>query len=60
MRHLRSLVHVSSAYVNMNFPRSSVVHEQVYPLKHGDQDTDAEEIAKVSNGGILKEPVLQS
>jgi len=43
--HLRSLVHVSSCYVNVNRPKSSVVAEQLYPLKFGEQIVDAEDIA---------------
>ncbi|KAF6261123.1 male sterility protein-domain-containing protein [Scenedesmus sp. NREL 46B-D3] len=44
--HLKGLVHVSSAFVNMNQPRSSIVDEQVYPLKHGTQVVDVEELAQ--------------
>jgi nucleoside-diphosphate-sugar epimerase len=32
---LRSLVHVSSAYVNLNAPFGASVAERVYPLRHG-------------------------
>jgi hypothetical protein len=46
--HLKALVHVSSAFVNMNQPRSSIVDEQVYPLKYGHQAVDVEELARVS------------
>jgi nucleoside-diphosphate-sugar epimerase len=45
--HLKALVHVSSAFVNMNQPRSSIVDEQVYPLKFGNQVVDVEELAQV-------------
>jgi hypothetical protein len=45
--HLKALVHVSSAFVNMNQPRSSIVDEQVYPLKFGTQVVDVEELAQV-------------
>lgn len=48
--HLKGLVHVSSAFVNMNQPRSSIVDEQVYPLKFGSQVVDVEELARVSAG----------
>ncbi|WIA40444.1 hypothetical protein OEZ86_013801 [Tetradesmus obliquus] len=44
--HLKALVHVSSAFVNMNQPRSSIVDEQVYPLKFGTQAVDVEELAQ--------------
>eukprot|EP00882_Tetradesmus_deserticola_P005979 GHRQ01006295.1.p1 GENE.GHRQ01006295.1~~GHRQ01006295.1.p1 ORF type:complete len:319 (+),score=59.94 GHRQ01006295.1:134-958(+) len=44
--HLKGLVHVSSAFVNMNQPRSSTVDEQVYPLKYGTQVVDVEELAQ--------------
>uniref|UniRef100_A0A383VYV1 Fatty acyl-CoA reductase n=1 Tax=Tetradesmus obliquus TaxID=3088 RepID=A0A383VYV1_TETOB len=44
--HLKALVHVSSAFVNMNQPRSSIVDEQVYPLKYGHQAVDVEELAQ--------------
>jgi hypothetical protein len=46
--HLKALVHVSSAFVNMNQPRSSVIDEQLYPLKYGHQTVDVEELARVS------------
>ena len=42
---LRALVHVSSAFVNVNRPRSSVVAERLYPLKFGEQPADAEAVA---------------
>eukprot|EP00879_Flechtneria_rotunda_P002270 GHRR01002461.1.p1 GENE.GHRR01002461.1~~GHRR01002461.1.p1 ORF type:complete len:664 (+),score=233.63 GHRR01002461.1:802-2793(+) len=44
--HLEALVHVSSAFVNMNQPRSSTVDEQLYPLKYGNQVVDVEELAR--------------
>jgi nucleoside-diphosphate-sugar epimerase len=47
--HLKALVHVSSAFVNMNQPRSSIIDEQVYPLKYGHQTVDVEELARVSS-----------
>lgn len=43
--HLRALVHVSSCFVNVNRPRSSVVAEQLYPLMFGEQVVDAEDVA---------------
>lgn len=42
---LRALVHVSSCFVNVNRPRSSVVAERLYPLAFGDQPVDAEAVA---------------
>jgi nucleoside-diphosphate-sugar epimerase len=45
--HLKALVHVSSAFVNMNQPRSSIIDEQLYPLKYGHQTVDVEELARV-------------
>ncbi|KAF8055926.1 fatty acyl-CoA reductase [Scenedesmus sp. PABB004] len=45
--HLKALVHVSSAFVNMNQPRSSIIDEQVYPLRYGNQVADVEELARV-------------
>jgi nucleoside-diphosphate-sugar epimerase len=50
--HLKALVHVSSAFVNMNQPRSSIVDEQVYPLKYGHQTVDVEELARVSPSAV--------
>jgi hypothetical protein len=47
---LKALVHVSSAYVNINKPRGSVVDEQIYPLHLGKQAVDAEQIVKVGTG----------
>jgi hypothetical protein len=44
---LRGLVHVSSAYVNMNVPRGSTIDEAIYPLRLGRQVVDVEQIAKV-------------
>lgn len=44
---LKAMVHVSSAYVNINKPRSSVLDEQIYPLRMGKQAVDAEQIVKV-------------
>jgi hypothetical protein len=47
-RGLRAYVHVSSAFVNMNFPRHSLVHEKLYPLVHGDTVVTAESLVQVS------------
>lgn len=44
---LRGLVHVSSAFVNMNMPRGSIIDEAVYPLRLGRQVVDVEQIVKV-------------
>lgn len=44
-RQLRSLVHVSTAFVNSNRPKGSVVEERLYPLAFGDQPADAECVA---------------
>jgi hypothetical protein len=47
-RGLRAYVHVSSAFVNMNFPRHSLVHEKLYPLVHGDTVVTAESLVQVT------------
>ncbi len=47
---LRGLVHVSSAFINMNMPRGSIIDEAVYPLRLGRQVVDVEQIAKVGVG----------
>ncbi|KIY92507.1 Fatty acyl-CoA reductase 1 [Monoraphidium neglectum] len=44
---LRALVHTSSAFVNMNRPRSSVVGERLYPLTHGRRAVGPEEVVQV-------------
>ncbi len=36
MRRLRGFLHVSTAYVNSNFPRGSHVEERMYPLSLAD------------------------
>jgi fatty acyl-CoA reductase len=46
-RQLRAMVHVSSAYVNMNQPRHSVVDEVMYPLQYGHQPADAAALVQV-------------
>lgn len=38
MRALRGMVHVSTAYVNVNFPRGSTVDERIFPLHFGGQE----------------------
>lgn len=45
--NLRGIVHVSSAFVNMNMPRTSTLDEAIYPLKYGHQVADVEELARV-------------
>jgi len=50
-QQLRGLVHVSSAFVNMNMPRGSIIDEAVYPLRLGRQVVDVEQIAKVGLWG---------
>eukprot|EP00775_Hariotina_reticulata_P012149 gene12149-12287_t len=44
--HLKALVHVSSAFVNMNQPCSSTIDEQLYPLRYGKQVADVELLAQ--------------
>ena len=39
MRRLRGFLHVSTAYVNSNFPRGSHVEERMYPLSLADGRT---------------------
>ena len=39
MRRLRGFLHVSTAYVNSNFPRGSHVEERMYPLGLADGRT---------------------
>lgn len=51
--HLKALVHVSSAFVNMNQPCSSTIDEQLYPLRYGKQVADVELLAQVSSAGSL-------
>ena len=53
-QRLRGLVHVSSAFVNMNMPRGSIIDEAVYPLRLGRQVVDVEQIAKVGADGMMK------
>lgn len=47
---LRALVHTSSAFVNMNQPRSSVVGERLYPLAYGRRRVAHEEVVQVGGG----------
>jgi hypothetical protein len=51
-QRLRGLVHVSSAFVNMNMPRGSIIDEAVYPLRLGRQVVDVEQVAKVGQRGV--------
>eukprot|EP00878_Enallax_costatus_P037999 GHUV01043120.1.p1 GENE.GHUV01043120.1~~GHUV01043120.1.p1 ORF type:complete len:414 (+),score=148.58 GHUV01043120.1:274-1515(+) len=44
--HLQALVHVSSCFVNMNQPRSSVVDEQLYPLMFGATPVDCQALVQ--------------
>ena len=46
-QRLRGLVHVSSAFVNMNMPHGSIIDEAVYPLRMGRHVVDVEQVAKV-------------
>ena len=46
-RNLRSVVHTSSAYVNLHFPHSSFVQEAIYPLMHDGMEVEAEELVQV-------------
>lgn len=48
--NLASFVHVSSAYVNMNAPKGSLVKEAIYPLHYGDQLVDDYELVQVRAG----------
>lgn len=50
---LRAMVHVSSAYVNINRPRGSVLDEQIYPLYMGKQAVDAEQVVKVRTSQVV-------
>ncbi|KIZ01368.1 Fatty acyl-CoA reductase 1 [Monoraphidium neglectum] len=43
---LRSMVHVSTAYVNINHPHGATVRERIYPLMHGEVEADGERIAE--------------
>jgi hypothetical protein len=38
MQQLRAMVHVSTAYVNVNFGRGKTVDERIYPLYFGQQE----------------------
>lgn len=46
-QRLKALVHTSSCFVNMNQPRSSVVFEQLYPLRYGTTPVDVQALVKV-------------
>lgn len=45
--NLLAFVHVSSCFVNMNQPVSSVVAEQLYPLSLGRQPVDCRQLVQV-------------
>lgn len=45
---VRALVHISSCFVNMNQPRSSVIDEQLYPLKFGETPVDCQALVQVT------------
>ncbi|GBF97474.1 hypothetical protein Rsub_10397 [Raphidocelis subcapitata] len=45
LRRLRSMVHVSTCYVNINKPRGATVHERIYPLNNGEVEVDGETVA---------------
>ena len=47
LRRLRSMVHVSTCYVNINKPSGATVHERIYPLNHGEVEADGESVAQV-------------
>ena len=44
---LRSFVHVSSAYTNMNAPPGSLVGESLYRLAYGDQPVNDHDLVQV-------------
>lgn len=41
------MVHVSTAYVNINHAPGTTVHERIYPLMNGEVEVDGEAIAQV-------------
>lgn len=43
---LKSVVHVSTCYTNIEQPRGSTVAERLYPLRYGEQVADAEALAE--------------
>lgn len=45
--HLRALIHVSTAYVNVNLPKGCHIDEVIYPLMEGGQQVDEMAIAEV-------------
>jgi thioester reductase-like protein len=47
--NLKSFVHVSSAYTNMNATPGSLVQESIYPLTYGDQPVCDSELVQVSS-----------
>lgn len=40
-------MHVSTAYVNINKPPGTTVHERIYPLMNGEVEVDGESVARV-------------
>lgn len=44
MKNLNCFLHVSTAYVNVNFPKGSTVDEAIYPLMIGRQEADHQAI----------------
>ena len=57
MPKLKAMVHVSSAFVNMNQPKSSTIDEKLYPLHYGTRKVEAEELVQVTISTALQ--VLQ-
>lgn len=46
MQSLKSLLHVSTAYVNVNLPRGSYIEERIYPLYIGEQEVHHADIVE--------------
>lgn len=57
---LRALVHTSSCFVNMNQPRSSIVHSKVYPLSLGDRVVPCQEIVQVGRASLSCQTWMKS
>lgn len=47
---LRSVVHISSAFVNSNQPLGATIHERLYALGYGEQELDPMALARVRGG----------
>jgi hypothetical protein len=45
------MVHVSTAYVNINHAPGSTIHECIYPLMNGEVEVDGEATAQVRGPG---------